>query len=121
MIFFDGAIITGRIFLMPLLNKDQTYSLLKKGESADFLAIPAYYLYLFNFQFFTIGISFIPFFKLQIVLNEFLFFTSVIPLTFISSYYIQIKEKNLLSTEKSYYLSIISRRKLVTSSGIIAK
>lgn len=90
MFVFDIAIISGCIFLLFLLNRYRILSLLKKCESIiTFLAVSSYCVYLFHFQFFTIGAGFIEFFKLPAIVNDILFYIVVIPITFVFSYYIQ--------------------------------
>jgi peptidoglycan/LPS O-acetylase OafA/YrhL len=101
MLFFDIAIISGCIFLLLLLNRDRIYSLLEKCKSIiTFLAISSYCVYLFHFLFFTIGAGFIEFFKLPAIVNDVLFYTLVIPITFVFSYYIQSKEKIIYEYSK---------------------
>jgi peptidoglycan/LPS O-acetylase OafA/YrhL len=101
MFVFDIAIISGCVFLLLLLDRDRIYSLLKKCKSIiTFLAVSSYCVYLFHFQFFTIGAGFIEFFKLPAIVHDVLFYTLVIPITFVFSYYIQIKEKNIYEYSK---------------------
>ena len=111
MLVFDIAIVSGCIFLLFLLNRYHIFSLLKKCESIiTFLAVSSYCVYLFHFQFFTIGAGLIEFLKLPAIVNDVLFYTLVIPITFVLSYYIQIKEKIFMNKIKGYYLSIASRK-----------
>ncbi len=111
MLVFDIAVVSGCIFLLFLLNRYHIFSLLKKCESIiTFLAVSSYCVYLFHFQFFTVGAGLIEFFKLPAIVNDILFYTLVIPITFVLSYYIQIKEKILMNKLKGYYLSIMSRK-----------
>jgi peptidoglycan/LPS O-acetylase OafA/YrhL len=103
---FDIAVISGCILLLLLLNRTGMNSLLKKCESIiTFLAVSSYCVYLFHFLFFTLGAGLIGFLKLPAIINDILFYTLVIPITFILSYYIQIKEKILINKVKGYYLS----------------
>ena len=109
---FDIAIISGCIFLLFLLNRHHVLSVLKKCELAiTFLAISSYCVYLFHFQIFTIGAGLVDFLKLPAIVNELLFYTLIIPITFVISYYIQVKEKDFMNKLKVYYSSIALRKK----------
>ena len=109
---FDIAIISGCIFLLFLLNRYQLLSLLKKCELViTFLALSSYCVYLFHFQIFTIGAGFVDFLKLPAIVNELLFYSLIIPLTFVISYYIQVKEKIIMNKLTGYYSSKSSRKR----------
>jgi peptidoglycan/LPS O-acetylase OafA/YrhL len=113
MIIFNISIVTGCIFLLFLLNKRPIFSLLNKYSTIiTFLAVSSYCVYLFHFQFFTIGAGLIEVFKLPTIVNDVLFYLLVIPITFVISYYTQIKEEKLTKTVKGYYLSILLRKKV---------
>ena len=109
---FDIAVISGCMFLLLLVNRDRMNSLLKKCESIiTFLAVSSYCVYLFHFQIFTIGAGLIEVLKLPAIVNDVLFYTIVIPATFVLSYYVQIKEKKFMNKLKGYYLSITSKKR----------
>jgi len=101
MLVFDIAIISGCIFLLFLFSRNRIFSSLKKCELIiTFLAVSSYCVYLFHFQFFTVGAGFIEFFKLPTIVNDVLFYILVIPITFVFSYYIQRNEKNIYGYSK---------------------
>lgn len=116
MLAFDIAVISGCIFLLFLLNSHNILSSLRKCEPLiTFLAVSSYCVYLFHFQFFTVGAGFIEFFKLPTIVNDVLFYILVIPITFVFSYYIQRKEKNIYGYIKR--LLFVRRAKKVVTLG----
>ena len=111
MLVFDIAVISGCIFLLFLFNRYRIFSLLKKYESIiTFLAVSSYCVYLFHFQFFTIGAGFIEFFKLPTIVNDVLFYILVIPITFVFSYYIQRKEKIFMNTVRLLFVRSVKKK-----------
>ncbi len=93
MLVFDIAIISGCVFLLMLLARHRIYNILERGKSViTFVAVSSFCIYLFHYQFFTIGEAVLQFFNLSAIANESLFFVVIIPITFISCYCIQKTE-----------------------------
>lgn len=106
MIVLGIATISGCIFLLLIVNRNRINTILEKSKSLIIaIAVSSYCVYLFHFQFFTIGQGLIEYFKIPAIINDVLFYFIIIPLTFIFSYYIQI-------TEQKFWGRFISKNKV---------
>jgi peptidoglycan/LPS O-acetylase OafA/YrhL len=110
-VVMDIAIVSGCVFLLSLLSRANTNSVLMKYKSLiTFVSVSSFCVYLFHIEFFTLGIGLIDILKLPAILTDVLFYIFIIPVTIIFSYYIQINEERILDGLKRYYLSVVSKK-----------
>jgi peptidoglycan/LPS O-acetylase OafA/YrhL len=93
-VILDIAAVSACMSSLLLLNRNRISAKLEKFRSLiTFVAVSSYCVYLFHFIFFTVGKGLFEFFKLPILLSDFLFYLLIVPTTFILSYYIQTEEE----------------------------
>jgi hypothetical protein len=113
-IVLDIAIIAGCCFLLSLLSRNRTSSVLTRYKAIiAFVSVSSFCVYLFHIEFFTLGIVLIGAIRLPAIFAQVLFYVLVVPLTFVFSYFVQINEKRFLNR-----LELIFKRRHAVSSPI---